>query len=147
MKKIFVYSAVGYSLYHLLSKGKQVVQAYNNIETKVVGVRNVKAGISAFTMDIDVLVSNTGDVPIDVNTGGLVTLTKVNLFSAKGTLIGTSTPGATNLNIPANGSQLIKNIPTSINSAYVLEALTDINNVKNVTTTIEIQVAGKTITI
>lgn len=147
MKKIFVYSAVGYSLYHLLSKGKQVVQAYKNIETKVVGVRNVKAGISAFTMDIDVLVSNTGGVPIDVNTGGLVTLTKVNLFSAKGTLIGTSTPGATNLNIPANGSQLIKNIPTSINSAYVLEALTDINNVKNVTTTIEIQVAGQTVTI
>lgn len=147
MKKIFVYSAVGYSLYHLLSKGKQVVQAYKNIETKVVGVRNVKAGISTFTMDIDVLVSNTGGVSIDVNTGGLVTLTKVNLFSAKGTLIGTSTPGATNLNIPANGSQLIKNIPTSINSAYVLEALTDINNVKNVTTTIEIQVAGKTITI
>lgn len=147
MKKLAIYAAVGYGLYYFFGKGKAAYNAYKNIKTQVVSARNLKPGVSEFTLDIDVLVSNTGTTPIDLNTGGLATLKKVNLFSTKGTLIGYSTPGAIALNIPAGQSQLLKNIPTVINTAYVLEALGDINNVKNVSTTIEIEAAGQTITI
>jgi hypothetical protein len=147
MKKIVLYTALGYGLYYLYNKGKAAAAAYKNLKTQVVSARNLKPGFEDFKMDIDVLLTNTGPQPIDVNTGGLATLKKVNLYSAKGTLIGYSTPGATSLNIPAGGQQLLTNIPTVIKTAYVLEALGDINNVKNVSTTIEIDVAGKTITV
>ena len=147
MKKLAIYAGIGYGLYYLFNKGKAAIAAYNNLKTQVVSARNLKPGISQFTLEIDVLVTNNGTTPIDINTGGLATLKKVNLYSAKGTLIGFSTPGATSLNIPAGGSQRINNIPTVINTAYVLEALGDLNNVKNVNTTIEIEAAGQTFTV
>lgn len=147
MKKLAIYGAVGYGLYYFYTKGKAAITAYQNLQTKVVAARNLKPGISQFSLVVDVLVTNTGTTPIDINTGGLATLKKVNLYSAKGTLIGYSTPGTTSLNIPAGGSQLITNIPTVINNAYVLEALGDISNVKNVSTTIEIEAAGRTFTV
>lgn len=147
MKKLAIYSAIGYGLYYFFLKGKKAVTAYNNLKANVVSARNLKAGISQFTLDIDVLLKNTGTTPIDINTGGLATLKRVNLISPKGTLIGYSTPGAVRLNIPAGGTQLIQNIPTHINTGYVLEALGDLNNVKNVTTTLEIEAAGQLITV
>lgn len=147
MKKLAIYAGIGYGLYYLYTKGNAAISAYQSLNTKVVAVRNLKPGIETSKLDIDVLLTNTGSTPIDINTAGIATLKKINLFSAKGTLIGYSTPGAISLNIPAGGSQLIKNIPTYINTAYVLEALGDINNVKNVSTTIEIEAAGQTITV
>jgi len=147
MKKLALYAAVGYGLYYFFGKGKAAYTAYKNLKTKVVAARNPKAGISQFTMDVDVLLTNTGTTPIDVNTNGLATLKKVNLFSVKGTPVGYSTPGAIVLNIPPGGQQLIKNIPTVINTAYMVEALGDIENIKNVSTTLEIEVAGNIITI
>jgi hypothetical protein len=147
MKKLAIYAGIGYGLYYFFGKAKEAYNAYKNIKTQVVNARNLKAGFTDFTMDIDVLVTNTGTTPIDINTAGVATIKKINLFSTKGTLIGYSTPGAVVLNIPAGGTQLIKNIPTTIKAAYVLEALGDINNVKNVSTTIEIEAAGQTITV
>ncbi|MDP2687518.1 MAG: hypothetical protein Q8O62_09865 [Aequorivita sp.] len=147
MKKLAIYAGIGYGLYYFFTKGKAAVAAYNSLKTKVVSARNLKPGISQFSLEIDVLVTNTGTAPIDINTNGLVTLKRVNLYSTKGTLIGYSTPGATSLNIPAGGSQRINNIPTVINTAYVVEALGDLNNVKNVNTTIELEAAGQIITV
>lgn len=147
MKKLALYAAAGYGLYYLFGKGKTAYAAYKSLTAKVVAARNLKPGISNFKLDIDVLVTNTGTQPIDLNTNGLITLKKVNLYSAKGELIGYSTPGTTTLSIAAGEKQLIKNIPTTIKTAYVLEALDDINNVKNVTTSLEIEVGGQTITI
>lgn len=147
MKKLAIYAAVGYGLYYFYTKGKQGYNAYKNLKTKVVAARNLKLGLQNFKMDIDVLLTNAGPEPININTGGLAKLKKVNLYSPQGTLIGYSTPGTTSLNIEAGGKQLIKNIPTVIQTAYVLEALQDIENVTNVSTTIEIEVAGKTITV
>lgn len=147
MKKLAIYAAVGYGLYYFYNQGKSAISAYKNLKTKVVDARNLKAGISQFTLDIDVVLTNTGTTPIDISTSGIATIKKVNLYSTKGTLIGWSTPGAIALNIPAGGTQLIKNIPTVINSAYVVEALGDINSVKDVRTTIEIEAAGQIITV
>lgn len=147
MKKLAIYAGIGYGLYYFFTKGKAALNAYNNLKTKVVDARNLKVNLPDSTMEIDVIVTNTGNTPIDINTGGLANLKKVNLYSAKGTLIGFSTPGTTSLNIPAGGSQRINNIPTVMKTAYVLEALSDLNNVKNVTTTLEIETAGQTITV
>jgi hypothetical protein len=147
MKKLAIYAAVGYGLYYFYTKGKKAYAAYQNLKTKVVAARNLKPGLENFKMDIDVLLVNTGQEAINIDTGGIATLKKVNLYSAKGTLIGFSTPGATSLNIEAGGQQLLKNIPTVIKTSYVLEALGDISNVQNVSTTIEIEVAGQTITV
>jgi len=148
MKKLAIYAAAGcYGLYYFFGKGKQAYTAYKNLKTQIVAARNLKAGVSQFKMDVDILATNTGTTPIDINTGGLAKLKKVNLYSAKGMIIGQSTPVAIVLNIPAGGQQLITNVPTSINTNYVLEALGNINNVKNVTTTIDIEVAGQIITV
>lgn len=147
MKKLAIYAAIGYAGYHFFNKGKAAVTAYKNIKTEVVSARNLKPGIKEFTMDVDVLVTNTGAEPINVNTSGVITLKKVLLFSANGNKIGHSTPAAITLNIDAGGQQLLKNVPTTITSSYVLEALTDLSNVKNVQAKIEIEVAGQTFTI
>lgn len=145
MKKIALYGAIGYGLWYITRKSKDIFNAYNALTTQVVNVRNVKPGLSEFTLDVDVLISNPTQTAISVNTGGLAKLKRVNFYSVKGTLIGHSSPGTTSLNIPAGGKQLIKNVPTSINTGYVLEALGNIKNIGDVNTTIEIEVAGQTI--
>tara|TARA_R110000823_G_scaffold102096_1_gene219065 strand:- start:75570 stop:76013 length:444 start_codon:yes stop_codon:yes gene_type:complete len=147
MKKLALYAAVGYGIYYFFGKGKAAYAAYKNLKTQVVSARNLKPGIENFNLDVDVILKNEGQEPINLNTNGLATLKRVNLFSANGTLIGYSTPGAITLDIPPGGQQLIKNIPTIIKTAYVLEALQNIDNVKNVSTTIDIEIGGQTITV
>lgn len=147
MKKIAFLAAFAYGIYYVTAKGKDTFTALRNLKTQVVGARNLKLGLSQSTLDMDVELSNNGPTAIALNSFGLAAVKRINLYSIKGTLIGSSTLGTTSLHIPAQGKTIIKNIPTVINNSYVLEALGDIANITSVTTTMDVEVGGKTITI
>lgn len=147
MNKLLIFAALGFGAYTLYGKGKTALNAYMNLKTKVVSVRNIKPGLTEFKMNVDVLVTNPSDTAIDLNTVGLVTLKRINLYSLKGSLIGFSTPGQIILSIPARGQQLLKNVPVTLNTVYALEAISDLDNAANVTTKLEIEVGGKIVTI
>lgn len=147
MKKIAIYSAAAAGLYFLFSKGRQLYAVLKNIDVKVIGIRDIKIGLKQSTVILDVELINTGNIPIDINTAGLAVVQRLSIYSSKGTLIGVSELGKTSLSIPVGGKQTIKNIPTVLYSAYVLEAMTDFENIADVRVTVDIEINGKTITV
>lgn len=147
MKKLALYGAIGYGIYYLFNKGQKALQAFRNISTEVVDFRDIKPGLSQFTLYIDVRINNPTQIPINISTMGLARVKRINLFNDKGVAIGYAETNMESLNIPAGGWQRLNNIHTIIYSNYIINLLGNMSGIKNIATTIEIEVAGKTITV
>lgn len=147
MKKLVLFGGIAGALYYLYGKGKSAVQAYYNIDTQIVNVKKIKIGISRTTFYVDIVARNTSSIPIAINTGGLATLKKVNIYSQNGTLLGFATPEATKLSIPAYGEQRINDIHTTINTVDFAMQIGELSNISNAKITMEIEAAGQTFTV
>lgn len=145
MRNIFLIGVAGIS--YLAYKTYTKAKAIYDLDISLHGLKNIRFGLVTSKVDIDIKLINKSKTDINISSGSLALIKRITLYSAKGTLIGHSDPGDVSFNIPAGGTQIIRNIPVTINSAYVIEALGNLPAVGDISITVDVQIGGKTITI
>ncbi|MFC4219006.1 hypothetical protein [Flagellimonas marina] len=97
---------------------------------------------------VNVALANPTATPLDVSTGGLVTLTTIRVYNKENRLVATANPGLTNISIPAYSEVVVQDIPIESNVTSILNTLLiGSTNAKDYRVEAEISALGRTFTI
>lgn len=143
--KLLKYAAIagaGYWLFKTYGKAKNI---YNNVTAKVINVEKIRPSIKEINFSMDILLANPTDEPLNINTYGAATLSEVIFYDPQGVFFGTARININSLSIPAQGSQIITDIPATMPTDKVLALLPNIQNLKNFTTKLKFTTAGQTL--
>jgi hypothetical protein len=143
MKKLLTVAIVGYAAYYFISKGKGAYSVYHNLSAKIISVGVPTFSKNEINLPISVLISNPTDLTMNVDTTGPISLRAINIYTTSGKYIGRATPAETNIVLPPHGSQIFKNIPTTINASSILNGLPILDDISQLKTTLEIEVLGQ----
>ena len=145
-------AAIGGSLFFLKSKLDQYLQVVKNLQFKIkdvqVNIVDVQGEQIIFTADVELF--NPTNISIEVP-GEKIILRKMHFKSSSGKYLGTAVPNLSNLDMPANGTRLITNIPASAPFSAIGVSISELAglaaNPENLNITTEVEVFGKIITI
>ena len=131
-------------LYNKYTDVKQILK----ITAKVVGVKNITPnigpGFSSINFNIDVQLHNPTSKNFNINTGGLLVLKEVKIYTQDGIYLGTSLPMTSEIALPANGTQTITGIPAQIETNNIPVIIQNLNNLQNIQTKLLFEGAGQT---
>ena len=97
---------------------------------------------------INLAIINPTGIPLDVNTGGLVTLKRVRIYNREGRLTAVATPNLSNISIPALGETLLRNVTIESNVLNLLNTLLLAStDPRDYTVESDIEVVGQTFTL
>ncbi|OAB79755.1 hypothetical protein [Cochleicola gelatinilyticus] len=145
--KLLKYAAIAYATYYVFGKASNAYSVYKNIKTRIIGVKNVAITGRVITLNVDVAVSNPTPNPFSLNAGGLVTISKVNIYSKNKIYIGSARPNVSSLEIPAYGTTILEAVPATIETTNMVQIITQLDQLSELITTVEIQAAGQTIVV
>ncbi len=143
-------TAVGSTLF-----GSNKVSKYGslmeNLEFEVKGARNIKLKNGIVYVDVDLAVINPTPIAIDIPGNNLV-VKKIHFFTASGKKLGIAEPNISDINVPANGTRKITNIPARISLVTLGNNFSDVltimsNPKENLKIETEISVFGKSFTV
>jgi len=123
MKSWLIYGGMALAGFALFGKDKLtgITSVGQKIQPKIKGIKNLKFGSGGITFNIDLELVNPTPVDLDVSSGNLVSLDKIQFFSKNGVLLGESTPNLKSIEVPANSGVVLTGIPVQISSTNVAE--------------------------
>jgi len=134
--------------------GKGKYDKYNsvlaNLQFKIKGIKklNMVQGIVVFDADIEVV--NPSNIAIDVP-GNQILLKNIHFYSNSGAYLGVATPNIADIQMPANGSRLITNIPVKVSLQTIGNSFSEIlgivSNPETLKVTADIEAFGKAFTV
>ena len=120
MKNILLASLVGVIGigFILKDKAKNIIDDYNaamrKLRFRIDDIANVKYGGGALKASIKLNVNNPTTTNLVAETGGLVTLSKLDFYTNSGDFIGTARPNITAFDFPANSTTTTQFIPVEM---------------------------------
>jgi hypothetical protein len=142
--------AAGGFIYYGKGKYDQYDSVLKNLRFNLKNIKKIKMGSGDITFESDVEIENPSNIGIDVP-GKMVAIKNIHFYSLKGTYLGIATPNIADIQIPANGSRLITNIPVRVSLQTLGSSFTEIigivSNPDNLHITADIEAFGKSITV
>ncbi|MBK5192981.1 MAG: hypothetical protein JJE07_07175 [Flavobacteriaceae bacterium] len=134
--------------------GKDKYDKYNsvltNLQFKIKSVKKVNMVNGIVVFDADIEVQNPTNMAIDVP-GNQILLKNIHFYSKSGAYLGIATPNIADIQLPANGSRLITNIPVKVSLKTIGNSFSEIlgivSNPKNLHITADIEAFGQSITV
>lgn len=122
----------------------------NNLKFKLKNVKKIDMKKGIITFEIDVELTNTINQAIDIP-GNKITLKNLHFLSPTGAYLGVAHPNISNIQMPANGSRTITNIPVQLSLATIgnsfSEVLGVVSNPGSLQIKADIEAFGKSITV
>jgi|GEM_PF-5382289 len=141
--KIIKYGIIGYAAFLLFQTAKRGVLNYKNIQASIAGVRKIRLNQGRIEFLLDLVLINPTTQNFNINTGGLVVLREVSLFTEQGVYLATSYPQKSQLNLEASTTQTIRDIPAFMPIENISEALAQLGRFQTLKTKTIIEVAGQ----
>jgi hypothetical protein len=134
--------------------GKGKYDKYNtvltNLQFKIKSIKKLNMVQEILVFDADIEVLNPSNVAIDIP-GNQILLKNIHFYSISGTYLGVATPNIADIQMPANGSRLITNIPVKVSLKTIGNSFSEIlgivSNPENLHITADIEAFGKSITV
>lgn len=154
MKKIAIISALVLGSVILLSKDKvkalfsEYEDTLNKLKIQLNDISDVDISNSTLTAKAILNITNPTLISIGANSGGYITLKKLEFYTASGEYIGVATPNITNIELPAQQTISTPRIPLSIplNGNIIDLGIELMTNSKNLQVKGEVEAFGKIIT-
>ncbi len=152
MKKLLGLGAILGAVYYYGKKKYNDVQVLmNNISMKLVKIANVKFDNGALTLFVNLMIRNQSPTDLSFDGGGSILLKKIYFYDKSNQLIGTSKLDITRIEVAANSSIVVNNMPVVIPLAdinnVVITALSLFSDPDQLKIKVELEVFGKTFTI
>lgn len=153
MRKII---AIGAIVGALALAGKNKVEDYvddyvtifSKLKVKFLSLTNLGFANGGITCKINIRITNTSNINLDIVTGNYITLRRVLFYNDVGEFLGESYPNISAIQIPAKSAIELNNIPTEIPITQIEDifgtALSIFSNPENLHVKIELEALGKT---
>jgi len=135
----------------VFSKGKygEYKNVINSLQFKIEKIKKVSFQ-NGVTFDVDINIINPTNTAIDVP-GKQLVIKSIQFFAKNGNKLGVAQPNLSNIQLPANGSRLITNIPVQLSLSEIGENFSEIldiaSNPKNIILSLEVEAFGQAFTI
>ncbi len=149
MKKLLGLAAILGAVYYFgKNKAKDFKVFYKNLKISLLGLSNIGWKNGKITLDVSLKFANNSDVDFSLSTGGALTLNRIFFYSKAGEKLGVANLNMSHIEIPANGSLILKNIPATVPITEIEDffgtALSIFSNIDNLKIKLEITALGKT---
>lgn len=142
--------AAGGFIYYGKGKYDSYTTVLRNLNFKLKNIKKIKIVSGSITFDSDVEIQNSSNIGIDVP-GKMVAIKNIHFYSNIGTYLGIATPNISDIQIPANGSRLITNIPVKVSLQTIGSSFSEIigivSNPDNLQIKADIEAFGKSFTV
>ncbi len=147
-KKILIAAGIGFGALALFT-GKKAVETKNVVDQLKVSLKSVSKFPQLFwpniRIPIDIAIKNPTNTPLNLQTSGLVKLTKLLIYNKEGKLAATALPNLDGITIPANSEVIFKKIPLESSvSGLINTLLIGSTNPKDFKIVSEFEAFGKT---
>lgn len=118
----FLLGAAGAGALYAFYKYGSTKDAFYALKPKIVKINNVKATLSAVSVNFDVMIENTSNFDLGISSFKTFALKQVQLFNKKtNSILGIADVNISDLNIAAQNSTIIKNINTTVPITSLLQ--------------------------
>lgn len=142
--------AVGSSIFFGKNKYDQYSQVLNNLQFKLKNLKNISFNGGKVVFDVDIELINPTPVAIDIP-GEKLVVKKLHFYTNTGKPLGIALPNLSNIEMPANGSRTITNIPVKLSLAEIGNSFSEILNIvldpKQLKISADLQAFGKSFSV
>lgn len=149
-KTIWIVGALGLLAVSALGakKGMGIKSVAEQLQIKLKSIRNLQVFGSGLNIQVDIDIINPTSVPLDITTGGLVSISRIFIYDKNRNLVATATPNLSNISIGPQSSFTLDRVPVSSSFGNILNVLLAGSlKPENFKAEAEIQAFGTTFTI
>ena len=117
--------AVGGSLFLGRNKINEYRNLADSLEFDITSVKGVKLQGANVVFDVDIKITNPTNVAVNVP-GDLLLVKTLHFYTPSGKKIGVAHPNISNIQMPANGSREITNIPAQVSLSSVGNSFSEV---------------------
>ncbi len=130
--------AVGGSLYFGKGKYDKYNTVLENLEFNLKNLKKINLFSGNITFEVDIELINPTNIAVDIP-GNQILLKNLHFYAPSGTYLGVANPNVSNIQMPANGSRIITNIPVSLSLATIGRSFTEILGIVSNPDTLQIK--------
>ena len=122
-KKVILGLVAGIGIYSLV-KYQKVKESLGELSIKISGINNLKANFTQIRFNLSFVIHNPTNTHIGVNTYKLLSLKQIKFYNkTNNAYLGTANVNFSNIQIPANQTLEIKDVPTVLPVKNILSNL------------------------
>ena len=133
MKKYIVIGGLALAGYQLFKAGSNKLGSIQNVAknliVKIASISTPNIVDGGVTFNTNLSISNPTSEPLNLDGNSIVTISKIDFYTASGDFLGESFPNITGISIPANSTIQIKNVPTFVRVVNFGNLLTNAINI------------------
>ena len=130
--------AIGGMVYFGKDKYNQYNGVLKSLQFKIKGVKNIQLKNGNVSFDLDMQLVNPTATAIDVP-GEKIVVKTLHFYTPTGKYLGDANTNLSNIDMPANGTRLITNIPVSLSLATIGNSFSEILTIISDTSVLKIK--------
>jgi hypothetical protein len=106
--------------------GKKSYDAFSvlgKLETKLQAIKGLSVTNTGIRMKLDIALINPTNTPLNVNTGGTLTVREIKVFDLNGQEVATARPNINRINIVPGGTYILEDVPVETKYGTILNSL------------------------
>jgi len=139
---------LGISGYLAYQKSMKLVEVFQNMTMKIVGLSNIKASWTNITFNINVYFHNPTAYDFEISGFGVAKLTRLQLF-VKGKYFGEANVNISEISIPSRNELIIYDLPVTVATSQILQNIISLDtlSLNDLSAKAYFDIAGKEIEI